>query len=281
MASRTRRATTAKKKTEGAAAGAVLRTLETRLAKLPKSAVQAPSTDVRAAATFALGIAQKLKNKALRDRFRSLPASEFDAQNLELLEPAAQATLSAQLQHESAEASSTMAKIPLELAQRAAAQRERMLRLCDYYFEDDEKLGAEIRDIRRGAGYLDLASDLRRLSQIYKLQHNIVSQDRRLYVSQDGPQAAAMADQILAELGRGAGKGRRATGSTATRELLWRSFALLLQIYEEVSAAGRFLLRHEVNGVQFPSLISAGRLPRKSPSRKPATPPQPPAPNNP
>lgn len=46
-----------------------------------------------------------------------------------------------------------------------------------------------------------------------------------------------------AELGRGAGKGRRSTGATGAREVLWRYFALLLQIYEEVSAAGRFLFR--------------------------------------
>lgn len=281
MAKKTGRPKVATKKTAGDAGSEAVRELATRLARLPKTAIQAPATDVRAAATFALGVAQKLAGKALRERFRSLPASEFDAQNLELLEAAAQAALSAQLQHESAEASSTLAKVPLELAQRAATQRERMLRLCDYYFEDDEQLGAEVRDIRRGAGYLDLASDLRRLAQIYKKQHAIVSQDRRLYVAQDGPQAAAIAEEILSELGRGAGKGRRISGATALREQLWRSFALLLQIYDEVAAAGRFLLRHENGAAQFPSLITAGRLPRKRPSRKPAPLPQPPAPNNP
>src|SRR5262249_22824036 len=90
-----------------------------RLSKLPQSVVQAPNTDVQAAATFALGISQKIKVKAMRERFLSLPSAEFDHAHLDTLEPAAKAALFAQLKWSSAEATATQKKIPLDLAQRA------------------------------------------------------------------------------------------------------------------------------------------------------------------
>jgi hypothetical protein len=251
------------------AGAAALTALTPRLLKLKKGEFDQPRADVAAAATVALGVAQKLRNKAVRQRFLSLPQEAFSHEHLQDLEPAARAVLAAQARSASAEAARTEAKVPLDLAQRAAAQRERMLKLCDYYFSDDDKLGKEVRDIRQGAGYLDLASDLHRLGKIYEEEKAVVQKDTRYYVAGDGALAERLAVEIEESLGqrsRGRGKGSQ----LPDKDLLWRAFSFLVAVYDEVAAAGRFLFRHEGGEELFPSLFAASRSPRRRRPRPPA-----------
>jgi hypothetical protein len=258
------------------AGAAALAALTPRLLKLPRARVLQPRLDVAAAATVALGVAQKLRNKAVRQRFLSLPAEAFSPQHLDDLELAARAVLAAHSRTASAEAARAGAKIPLDLAQHAAAQRDRMLKLCDYYFSDDEKLGKELRDIRKGTGYLDLASDLHRLAEIYQAQKAVVKKDARYYVAGDEATAERLAAEIedaLGESPKERGKGSR----QPDKDLLWRAWALLDEVYDEIAAAGRFLWRHEGGEEMFPSLVTASRRTphkRKSPPA-PASDPQP------
>lgn len=253
---------------------ALLTAIAPRLAALPKDRVVMPRTDVGKAATFALGVAQKVGQKALRTRFESLPKSEFDAGRLDDLATFSRAAIYAAQNVKTHVAVATSAKVPLSLAESAAALRERMLRLCDYYFADDDTLSAEVRDIRRGSGYLDLAADLDRLATLYRSQHATISADRNLYQAGDLATASRIADELRGALGE---SGPASTPKTAVaRDTLWRCFALLHEAYNEVAAAGRFLLRHHDGDRLFPSLSAAGREPYRR-SKKPAPPAAPPA----
>lgn len=258
--------------TDGAAALAALRP---RLDRLPRATIEPPRMDVERAATFALAVAQKANGKALRARFDSLPKAEFDPACLDDLAGIARATLHAAQSVYSGAATAQRARVPLSLAQDTAALRERLLRLCDYHFADDEALGAEVRDIRRGTGYLDLASDLDRLAALVRSQKDRLSRDTHLYRPSDAADASRLAADLRSALGEsGPGNPKK---NAAARETLWRCFRLLQDTYAEVAAAGRFLLRHEDAQGQFPSLGAA--VVRDAPKRRkkpsPATPPAP------
>lgn len=255
-----------------------LEKLMTRLLALPDERVRRPSTDVSAAATFALGVAGKLAAPALDKRLRSLPKAEFDPAYLDDLRPCAQAALEAAQQRATTTATAPSTKVSLALAHDASAQRERMLRLLDYYFAPETVAGQEVAGIRLGRGYLDLAEDLDRLAALYTRETTTVSRDTHLYQADDARRAADLAKQLRAELGevpeagsvKADGRVRKAARTQDSRELCWRAFALLEEVYAEVAAAVRFVLRHEGGEALCPSLHTAGRHP--NPSKKPEPP---------
>jgi hypothetical protein len=63
------------------------------------------------------------------------------------------------------------------------------------------------------------------------------------------------------------------------REVLSRAWTLLLKVYDEVAAAGRWLERHENAATLHPSLYAMGRKGRPRKARPTA--PTPPAPGGP
>lgn len=256
---------------DGAAA---LAALKPRLDRVPASQLEPPRIDVAQAATFALSLSQKVQEKSLRSRFERLPAAEFDASVLDDLAVVARATLQAAQAVQSSDATAQRTRVPLSLAQDAAALRDRMLRLCAYHFDDDDILGAEVRDIRRGSGYLDLASDLDRLATLCRAQRERLANDPRLYRAGDVAEASRLAAQLRDALGQtGPGSPKK---SAAARDTLWRCLRLLQDTYAEVAAAGRFLLRREGGDAQFPSLGAAAQRAAPKKRKKPASPPTPP-----
>ena len=204
----------------------------------------------------------RLHDPAFRSRLLSLPKTEFDHSALDDLPVAAQAVLWAQTQLAEAEAGPQTGKLPSELVSQATALRQSMMEVCAYHFRYDARLQAQIDDIRAGQGYLDLAEDLRRLAALYRSEHKTLSADTRFYKQADAEEALHLAQRIVSEL--------RPVRSDAAREQVWRAFALLLKLYEEVARAARFLLKDTAD-TAFPSLYVVGRSPsrRKTPTRPP------------
>lgn len=257
---------------------AALAALRPRLDRLPASRLQPPRFDIEKAATFALAIAQKVNGTALRARFDSLPSAEFDPRHLDDLSTIARATLHAAQAVQRSDARATEARVPWALAKEASALRERLLRLCEYYFADHETLSAELRDIRRGQGYLDLASDLDRLAALLHTQRDTLSRDPHLYRKTDAADASRLAAELRAALGESGPSSPKK--DAAARDTLRRCLCLLQDTYSEVAAAAHFLLRHDPARAQFPSLGQAAHhtTPKKRKSPPPPAPPAPTAP---
>lgn len=254
--------------------------LATEYKKLPAAQVVPPRLDVQAAITHVLGLAQRLENPALRKRLLSLPETELPPALLQRLPQAARAARYAFLGLSTTTASTPAIKVSLELLQEATALRTRMLAVCEYLLGDQAEHAAELRDIRQGQGYQDLADDLARLAALYDREAAVVQQDPKHYRPDDHKQARTLAARILAEVAASAPTAAaEAPGGKvpAARDAAYRAFALLARYYDEVAAAGRYLLRHEGGAEIFGSLYSVGRRAAKhtrpkSPEPSPATP---------
>ena len=246
---------------------AALAKLGPRLEKIPQERLSAPRADVSAASSFVLSeIVPRLADPALLARLKSVPAAEFDASAIADLEPAAQAALWTQGRLASAEAQESGVRLPLTLIDEATSLRARMLKLADYHLGEKPQAKAELDDIRSGQGYLDLAEDLRRLAVLYRSSHETLRLDTRFYRQEDAETAGKLSQRIVSEL--------RPQGPGQAREQAWRAWALLVERYEEVAAAGRFILRRQGGETAFPSLYTASRAQRRN--KKPDSPASPP-----
>lgn len=149
-------------------------------------------------------------------------------------------------------ATRTDAAIPLAVMEEATALKNRMLKLCSYYFDDDAVLSAELDDIRSGTGYLDLASDLARLEAIYKEQVGVLKRDGKLYKVDDVKDAERLVLTIR--------RAFNAPSSAAWAMMAHRVFTLLDTSYEELRSAAQFVYRRTPSkAALFPSLRKGGR----------------------
>lgn len=221
------------------------------LARLPRERIVQPRSDVRAAASFVLSdTAQRIADPQLRARFLSLPRAEFDHDSLDRVVPAARAVLWAQAQQAGEAAEQSGVRLDPALFAEATELRKAMLEVCEYHFRTDLRLGQQLADIRSGHGYLDLAEDLHRLAALYVAEAKTLRLDQRFYQAADAQAAQDLSQRIFSELHTHTPKD--------ARERVWRAWALLLQTYEEVAHAGRFLLR-DGGDAAFPSLHVASR----------------------
>lgn len=252
---------------------AALHALDKRLAALPPESLAPPRADVRQAASFVVSkVVPRLRDRGFLARLHSLPEREFDHSVIDDLAPAAHAALWAQTALDSAEAQLPGARLPVALIDDATSLRARMLRLATYHLEELPSEKAELDDIRTGTGYLDLANDLRRLAVLYRRHQAVLQTDRRYYQPGDEKAAHDLSTRIESELA-----GRTAA---AARDTAYRTWALLLDLYEEFAAAARFLGRKDGSAPDFPTLYTVGRS-SSHPSRKPAEPAPSPAPSKP
>ena len=239
--------------------------LQPRLAKIAAEQLAPPRTQASLAASFVLSsVVPLVMDKKLRARYAALPATEFDHSALADLEPAAQAALWAQAQLAAADAGAPGGRLPVDLIDQATELRQLMLTVCEYHFRDDAPLAQQIADIRSGSGYLDLAEDLQRLGALYRSERDTLKQDLRFYKAEDAATALKLSQRITSEL--------RFQSSQDARQVAWRTWALLLELYEEVARGGRFLLR-QAGDAAFPTIITAGRAAARR--SRPAKPPVP------
>lgn len=225
-----------------------------RLQSLPPDNLLALNTDLQDAAIIALAAARFTAEAEIAARFALLHKDLFDPRHLTDLAPAALAAHHIGLRLRTARATATEAKIPVALADDAAAVKARMLRLTAHVFEDDPALSAEVEDIRSGTGYKDLASDLVRLAKLYADNPATVAKDGVNHRPTDADDARTLAQKILAALGES-----RSGEEARWVDLANRAFTLLRAIHDEVRAAGLFLYRRADGEKKFPSLYPANR----------------------
>jgi hypothetical protein len=139
-------------------------------------------------------------------------------------------------------ATSTGVKVDMNLVNEGVALRERMLQVLGYHFSDDEKMVAEVADIRAGTGYQDLATDLSRLSRHYEEHADVLAQDTRHYQASDAARAGVIRDEIISAL-------RSAMNAKASDavDLKHRAFTMLLTTYDALKAANDFVYRTQPN----------------------------------
>lgn len=232
-----------------------------------------PTIDPQAAAVKVLGMMQTLKSEGadVVARLKALPKSEFDASKLDLLEPAARALLQSRAELASMQAAATGAKVPVSLLEQGQELKDRMMRLIDYHLGDvadngkadgEGSVASELADIRKGTGYLDLASDLVRLAALHRKNTAELDSDKKLFRATDPDDAVAVAGKIQDCLGTSA-----ALTSNPAKDLAARSWTLLKTTYDDVVMTGRWLLRNEDRGARlFPRLHTGSRHTRRGSS---------------
>lgn len=221
--------------------------------------IRTASTDMRRAIVHAWSVGRMVQKPEMKLEFESLPARRFDQQHLARLEPAALGTWYVALMLRSASTLSSGAKLPEELIAAGSEVRQRMFKVTEYMLGHHKRISDQLDDIRGGKGYIDQADDLMRLADLFDEHAPALAADQTHYRPEDAAQARKIAQGILMILGDG-----RASDADYWADYQGRAWTLLVNTYEEVAAAGRWLFRHENGEALFPSLYAVGRQPRRA-----------------
>lgn len=221
--------------------------------------LRAASTDLRRAIIHGAAIGRLVRKPDMRLEFESLPARRFDIQHVDRLEPSAMATWYTALMLRGALPLSTGARLPEELLAEGAEVKQRMIKVIEYMLGHSKPISTQVADIRGGKGHVDMADDLMQLGDIYEGNATALAEDRTHYRAEDAITAKKIAHGILLVLGDG-----RASDARYWTDYQARAWTLLVNTYEEVSAAGQWLFRHENGETRFPSLYAVGRQPRRT-----------------
>jgi hypothetical protein len=211
------------------------------------------NVDVEKAAAQAVVIGHMVQDPEVREMFEQLSPRVFDMQHVDGLEKAALATLHTVVEHRDAAVHGSRARVPTDTLEAATTLKQDMLLVVKYHLRDEHH-AAIIADIGAGHGHADLASDLLRLSKLYETHHERLAQDQSYYRHEDAATAQELAHRIYTHLG----------GGTESDERTWagyvqRAWTFLLDTYDEVSTAGRWLYRKDKGEERFPSLIASQR----------------------
>ncbi|WP_428266965.1 hypothetical protein [Haliangium sp.] len=216
--------------------------------------IRRANTDLDKAVIMAAALGRMVKQPEVRARFEALPTDAFDQAYVDRLEPAALATWYVGLARKQAEVSASGGRLPSEAVRVATEVKRRMMRVVGYHLGDDAEVAAELSDIRAGTGYVDLGTDLMRLADLYEAHADELSEDSRHYQDSDADLARRLALAIHQVLGDG-----RDSDADYWAAYQRRAWSFLLDTYDEVSLAGRWLYRHEDAAERFPSLYTIGR----------------------
>lgn len=216
--------------------------------------IESPRVDLELAALSALKVARLVREPSLLEGFRSMPAAHFDRESIDQLEPLAWAAWHAHRAHQVAALSTSAAVVPVALAEAANELERRMQRCVEYHLADHAAAAPKVAFLRAGQGYRDLAGDLMGYAELYRDYVDELCHDRKQYREGDADEAVRLATQLFETLALAQG------GAGKAASLRDRAWTLLSRCYEEVTDAGRWLLRHEpaVDSL-FPLLHVAGR----------------------
>lgn len=218
------------------------------------------NTSLDKAILHAASIGRMVKQPGVRARFAGMPAGDFDQQHVERLETVALAAWHAAVSLESASVQTSGARISEADVAEGTKLKKRMIKVLEYHLGHLDEVAKELAAIRTGSGYLDLADDLVRLAALYLHHAADLGADTRHYRAADRDRAGRLAHAIHQVLGDG-----RDTDANYWSDTLARAWALLVATYSEVSAAGRWLYRHEQGEQRFPSIYTVGRRRRARP----------------
>ena len=239
--------------------------LQPLLAALPEDELLTINIDMTGAAIGAIGVAERAREPALLARFQSLPPSEFDPTQIELLLMLGWAALYVATRIGEGRGSGR-AKLPPELVESAITLETRMQICCEYHLGDHPEAGGHLARLRPGNGYRDLAADLLGYAELYRIYQDVLSRDFKHYRATDEAEAVQTAEQIYTLLGEVVTAEPQISSIDARR--IW---TLLVPTYENVAETGRWLLRREASRAErlFPSLFLVSRAGRRSRSGEP------------
>jgi hypothetical protein len=244
-----------------------LEKLRPRLLAIRAERVVSPRTDVFKASLVALGVAGRVNQPEWRALYARLPPELFQMETLDLLEPAAYATMYAHSLAKSAAALFTRARVPASLASQAAALRARMLKAAEYHLGEDEQNRRLLKSIRDGKSHADLMADLLRLADLYRENAALLSKD----LSIDAAADARKADRLSCDLQDALGRATRPQ-QNVSKDLVARAWTFLNDTYEQIARPGRWIF-HGRGAEVFVSLLTAGRKPPRR--KKMKAPPEP------
>jgi hypothetical protein len=242
---------TQNQKIDSAKARNAFEELRPRLDQLKE--LRRPIVDVEKAAAQAVVIGHMVQDPEVREMFEQLSPRVFEMQHVDDLEKAALATLHAVVEHRDAAVHGSRARVPPDTLEAATRLKQDMFLVAKYHLRDKHSAPI-ITDIGAGQGHADLASDLLRLSKLYETNHDRLAQDHSYYRPEDAARARELAHRIYTHLG----------GDTESSERTWagyvhRAWTFLLETYDEIGAAGRWLYRKDNGEERFPSLIASQR----------------------
>jgi len=152
---------------------------------------------------------------------------------------------------QSADALALNVKVDATLVDTSMKLRARMLGLLEYTFQKDARMMTEVADIRRGTGFLDLASDLTRLAHHYHVHHARLSKDTVLFEADDEQLALRSANGILSTF-------KASDPNSAITDLRNRAFTRLDDLYAALRSAMEFVFRNNPRELaSFPVLRTA------------------------
>ena len=229
--------------------------LQARLRALPAQQLRRVNINVEAVALAVLGVAQRVTEKKLHLRFKSLPAEEFDIAHVNDLADVARAALHAAREAEKLSALATEVTVPLELASEADEVEARMQACAEYHLGDDPEIVPLLDLYRPGTGHRDKANDLLGYADIYDRRASVVEKDTKNYRPGDRDRAIEIAEQIQRHIADSLSPAQR----QAMDDLI-RARTLLEQEYDEVREAGRWLERkNPKRDERYPNFYAAGR----------------------
>ncbi len=221
--------------------------------------IRRANTDIRKAINCAASVGRMVLQPEVRAAFASLPGSYFDIQHIDRLEQVALATDYAWMQAGHIAPLSTGAKLPVPNLIEATALKQVMLKVLEYNLGHLDEVFTLLASIRSGQGHADLVSDLWRLATLYEAHAAALAADTRFYQAGDAARAKQYQQGINHVLGDG-----RASDAEYWASYMGRAWTLMVNTYDEVSTAGRWLFRNDNGEERFPSLYAIGRQPRRS-----------------
>lgn len=231
----------------------------------PASLLATPD-DLRAVARVALDAIDVADETVFHARLAKMPPDELDPKVIDLARDAARAMRHMLQARDAAEGAGNDVVLPEPLAVQAHDMRGRMLKVVLHYFEDDAELSAELKGLGRKKGHGPLRNDLLRLASVYERRRDVVERDPKYYRAEDLVDARTMADEIEKRV-----RAARSEDARGWDDRLARAFTVLAPAYEELRAAGQYLLRHG-GAERFAALPGARRRAKAPAAATAATP---------
>jgi hypothetical protein len=211
--------------------------LKGRAEALPKEQRKRPYANLKDAALKTLAAHREAEAAGVRADLAKLPSELWELRHYDDLPALAWACWFVYEQRDLASATATSAKVSLEAIEEARQRRATMLDVLDYNLLDQKHVQLQLKTIRKGAGYADLAKDLFQLADLYKTHQDALTLDVRRYRPQDAQDARAQAQRIVDEMGE------PADGSWL--DWSWRFWALLTEAYEQTQRAVAFVAHED------------------------------------
>lgn len=189
-----------------ASAKAAFDKLRPTLEAMPRDELTSVRVDVQLASAIAHSVGIRDGAEPRRTRLQAVAKSGlFDLSDFDRMPSVALAVWYARQQQQQAGAVSSEALVPAVVVKDAQTVRGRMLRVLEYYFDDDADVGPRLAAIRSGSGLQDLANDLEQLADLYGEEevHTVASKDPKHWRKDDVASARRFAQSIFRGLGLG------------------------------------------------------------------------------